>query len=50
MKNMGYAIICNDVIVAYAESLKLATVILNGIFDNYDNVVRVCIQKVDNNE
>ena len=50
MKNMEYAIICNDVVVAYAESQKLATVILKGIFENYDNVVRACILKVDNNE
>ena len=47
MRKLKYEIIANDCIVAYAENLHLAKVILSAIFDNYDNTVRVCINKVE---
>ena len=47
MRKLKYEIIANDCIVAYAENLHLAKVILSAIFDNYDGTVdRVCINKV----
>ena len=49
-KKLEYAIICEDVIVAYAESLKLATIILKSIYENYDHVVRVCIERTESED
>lgn len=51
MDKLEYTIIANDGVVAKAESLHLAKIILQAIFDNYDNVIRVCISKEeDKNE
>ncbi len=47
MDKLEYTIIANDVVVAKAENLHLAKIILAAIFDNYDNAVRVCISKED---
>ena len=47
MKPMPYEVLCNDVIVAYAESLHLATIILKSIFDSCGNVKSVTIRVVD---
>ena len=50
MKPMPYEVLCNDVVVAYAESLHLATIILKSIFDSCGNVQSVSIRLVKDNE